>query len=151
VNNNVIDVLNKECTVFCRYLINETSNSYILNKYREGHEANPGLQASTAEPFDRLLVQIASKSPFYTSLVDKFTSIFSRFSIFRKKLVFLLAILESCSPTHRNFDFADGSGRPLLLLKMVRKSILFIFVLMLAILIITPLRFMPSASRMFIK
>ena len=136
--------LNEECIIFCRYLINQAPNSYVLKKYQEGHKAGPALNEVSADQFDGLLIRIAKMNPFFTKLVDTFTSIFCRFSLFRKKLVLLLAILESCNPTHQHLDSADMSIRPVLLIKMIYKGLLFIFTLLLSIIIILPLRIMPS-------
>src|SRR6266540_5451658 len=121
-NNDPGNSLDEECTVFCRYLINETPGRYVLNKYREGHEANPALRASNSDGPEELLVQMAKKGPFFANLVDAYTSRFSRFSVFRKKLVLLIAILESYSPLHRHFDSADKSGRVPLLMKMAGRG-----------------------------
>jgi hypothetical protein len=147
-NNDPGSSLDEECTVFCRYLINETPDRYVLNKYREGHEANPALKAPDSDRLEGLLVRIAKKSPFFANLVDAFTSIFSRFSVFRKKLVLLIAILESYGPLHHHFDSADKSGRLPLFMKMVGRGLLFMGALVLSIVIITPLRVMAAASKL---
>lgn len=143
MNNVLQDSLNEECTIFCRYLINQTPNSYVLKKYKEGHEATPALNIG-ADDFDGLLIKIAKIRPFFTKLVDTFTAVFSKYSLFRKKMVLLIAILESCNPMHQYLDSADMSIRPVLLIKMIYKGLLFIFTLLLSIIIILPLRIMTS-------
>ena len=144
MDNIIKPGLDEECIKFCRYLINRTPDSYVQKKYQEGHKACPALNGASADQFDRLLIRIAIMNPFITKLVDTFTSIFCRFSLFRKKMVLLLAILESCNPTHQYLDSADTSIRPVLLIKMIYRGVLFIFSLLLSIIIILPLRIIPS-------
>jgi len=136
--------LAEECIIFCRYLINQTPNSYVQKKYHEGHVACPALNEASADQFDRLLIRIGKMNSFFMKLVDTFTSVFCRFSLFRKKLVLLLAILESCNPTHQYLDSADKASGPVLLIKMICKGLLFIFSLLLSMAFLLPLRIMPA-------
>ena len=102
-----INQLSDECHVFCKYLINQKPNNYILEKYREGHSASKLYE----NRFDKLLIRIARINPSFTKLVDTYARVCFQNSVVRKKLVLLLAILESCAPTHRYLDVADAHGK----------------------------------------
>jgi hypothetical protein len=56
----------------------------------------------------------------------------------RKKLVVLLAILESCSPTHAYLDSVDSNSVPLLFVRFIRRGVTFALVLLVGILFIVP-------------
>ncbi|MFT5465587.1 MAG: nucleoside-diphosphate-sugar epimerase [Verrucomicrobiales bacterium] len=83
-----------ECDVFCRYLIGERPTAYVVEKYRAGIESEVFKQAENSA-FDEKLIQLAAKRPLLTGFADAYCRFFRPNSIVRRKLVLLLAILES--------------------------------------------------------
>jgi|GEM_PF-852457 hypothetical protein len=132
-------VLDLECNTLTHYLIQRAPTPYILAKYREAHQVSPKLARLGAAPFDRFLVELSRKNIALTKLVDAYTALFFRNAAVRKKMVLLLAILESCAPTYPIFDQPDANGRAAFLLCFVRQGIVFALSLMVAAILLLPL------------
>ena len=133
--------LDRECTVFCRYLIGQEPNEYVKKKYRTAHQI--GLLRNGREcPADAFLVKIAGIGPWSSKIIDAYTRIFRPFSTVRKKFVLLLAILESCAPTHACLDSVDSNSVALLFLRLIQRCLTFALILLLGILVILPAELM---------
>lgn len=135
------DVLDRECAVFCRYLIGQEPNEYVKEKYRAAHEG--GSLRHTGEcRADAFLVKVAGIGPWSTKIIDAYTRVFRPLSTVRKKLVLLLAILESCVPTHAYLDDVDAGSVPLLFLRFVNRCVIFALAVTVGVLIILPAELM---------
>ena len=143
-------MLSRECAVFCRYLIGKRPNEYILRKYEDGHRVGRMARVAGSDPFDAFLIRMARMSPLTAKLVDGYTRVFYKSSSVRKKLVLLLAILESCSPTHHYLDSVESNPKPLLILRLLQRILLFPLVLVLGTIIIVPVHVMAGVARKFI-
>ncbi len=100
-------MLGRECEIFCRYLTGRAPDPYVQEKYEEGHRHRE--LSSGSGPFDRFLSGTAGRSVFFAGLVDAYCGLLARRSLFRKKLMLLLAILECSYPAHDAIDSADVS------------------------------------------
>jgi hypothetical protein len=128
--------LNRECSVFSVYLIGEPPSEYVKRKYRAAHQTGSLLGA--AQPAENFLVRVATIAPWTAKIIDAYTRIFRPFSTVRKKLVLLLAILESCAPTHARLDSADSSSILVLLMRLVNRCLTFVLLVVLGIFLILP-------------
>lgn len=139
MSNDFVDrnKLNRECNIFCKYLIHQKPNNYVVEKYHDAHIRG---SISKLIGFDNFLNNIASISPFFTKLSDVYTSIYLKRSAFRRKLILLIAILESCPPTCNCFDLTTASYKPVIFLKMSAKMLFFIFSILLTTIIFLPLQ-----------
>ena len=97
-----------ECEVFCRYLIGEAPSSYVVEQYLAGI-SSAVFQDADGSAFDDVLGRFAAKHPLLTGLADAYSRFLRPKSIVRRKLVLLLAILESTSFATR-VDEADDGG-----------------------------------------
>src|SRR5262249_48093555 len=140
--NNALD---GECAVFCRYLIGQEPNEYVKRKYRAAHQTG-SLRDDRACPAESLLVKVASIGPWSTKIIDAYTRVFRPFSIFRKKLVLLLAVLESCAPTHAYLDSVDSSSIPLLFLRLVQRCLIFVVLVIMGVVVILPVELISRGS-----
>lgn len=132
-------LLDLECNTLTHYLIQRAPTPYILAKYREAHQVSPKLARLGTMPFDRFLVELTHKNIALTKLVDSYTAVFYRNAAVRKKMVLLLAILESCAPTYAIFDQPDANGRAAFLFCFVQQGIVFALSLMVAVILLLPL------------
>ncbi len=132
-------ILDSECAVFSKYLAHQVPTPYILAKYREAHQASPKLARQHPSPFDNVLVKLSRKHTATARLVDAYTALFFRDAMVRKKMVLLLAILESSAPTYPIFDEPDAGGARLFLVRFVMHGIVFAFALVIAALMLLPL------------
>jgi len=142
LNYNALD---QECAVFCRYLMGQEPNEYVKKKYRAGHQTG-SLQGDRADHADGFLIKVATIGPGSTKIIDAYTRVFRPFSIIRKKLILLLAILESCAPTHAYLDSVDSSSIPLLFLRFVQRCLAFGLILLVGIVVILPVELMLRGS-----
>lgn len=102
--------LERECRVYCGYLIGRSPDEYVLQKYQAFHAHTRATTVQTTDRFDRLLLRTSRCCPLFARLVDTYANHFLKQSVVRKKLVLLLAILE-CSPaTYRLIDATDRGG-----------------------------------------
>jgi NADH dehydrogenase len=139
--------LNKECEAFSFYLIRQHPNAYVREKYLEAHQANPDLQSGHRNIFDRFLLAISVKSVRLAKMADSYASIFSRGCPLRKKIVLLLAILESTTPTFPYFDLPQSGGRVFLLFKMLWQGLLFAAVFIVSTLLFFPINLLGRLSK----
>ena len=95
-----------ECDAFTRYLIGQPADDYVRATYARGLEA---LQVPTNR-FDRLLCRWVAGPAFFGRGADFYGRIFRPSGELRKKLVLLLAILESYGGTAAVTDTSPGSA-----------------------------------------
>ncbi|MGH9200056.1 MAG: hypothetical protein ACRD2A_02325 [Vicinamibacterales bacterium] len=107
---NARDHLACECGVFCRYLADLDATPEIVHAYRRAHDIE-GLKMGAATPIDRALLRLASGGPTLTRMADAFAAVAARDSALRKKLVVLIAILESRSASAAVIDSASPGSR----------------------------------------
>jgi len=110
----------RECRVFCRYLVKQTPNNYVLEKY---HQCQQKLNFQPVDFFDAFLLKLAAARPFFTRMTDAYSRFFRSNSIVRKKLAYLMAILETSPPYFRFYDSVDSKGKLGLLVKIGIKGI----------------------------
>ena len=137
--------LNRECSVFSVYLIGEPPSEYVKRKYRAAHQTGCLLGAA-AQPAEDFLVRVARIAPWSAKIIDAYTRIFRPFSTVRKKLVLLLAILESCAPTHAYLDSVDSNSLALLFVRFIQRGVTFAIILLVGILFVLPAELVLRAS-----
>ncbi|HEX5070063.1 MAG TPA: NAD-dependent epimerase/dehydratase family protein [Vicinamibacterales bacterium] len=97
-----------ECRVFTRYLLGRNPDAYVQAKYTQALAAVPALAPRSR--FDEVLIRFAGRGPFAARLADSYASLFQPGSALRKRLVLLLAILETHPPFSTQIDRAPGSA-----------------------------------------
>jgi len=103
--------LARECSVFCRYLCGEEPSDYVRAKYRAAHEVGAVEPADGATSFDRALVAIARGGTWRARAIDSYSRVFANGGLLRRKLVLVLALLETKSPTDRAVDAPTSSSQ----------------------------------------
>lgn len=139
--------LDRECLAFSAYLVNQRPSEYAMAKYREAHDVSRIVQRSEERFLDRLLVNVSVAHPIGARLVDAYTAIFYKKSAVRRKWILLLAILESCSPTHKYFDGPDDGGRAWLVLRLLWQGIISILAFCLSVILFMPVHLIGAARR----
>jgi len=138
--------LDIECSTFCRYLIDMQPDEYILKKYKDAHtKKNTDFKPQT-DFFDRFLINFSLRNRFFTKLSDSYTRVFFRHSIFRKKLLLLLAILESTHPYHRHIDSVDSHNKTNLFIIIILRTLFYSFSLVISALFMAPLHIVSSCA-----
>lgn len=87
----------RECDLFCRYLLGRSPEPAVVAAYCRAHAVGVVERQLPAHPSarDRALLQIARIGPAFVRAADAYAAVFARSSLLRRKLVLLLAILES--------------------------------------------------------
>ena len=136
--------LKRECEVFCQYLIDAEPTEYVLQKYEDAHKLSSSNRAVKLELFDRTLLTIARIGPLATRLVDGYAALFFGNSSVRRKLILLLAILESCAPFHSRLDTIDEGPSAIIAARTVRRVCASGFLLLIAVVTLVPLHALAS-------
>jgi len=139
------EALDRECRVFCLYLVGRIPNDYVMRKYREAHQSQSLRVGAHANPCESLLVRIARLNPLGTKLIDAYSRVFRPLSLIRRKLILILAIMESCAPTHASVDSPDSTSVPLLLVRSLQRGLTFALSLLIGVLAILPLEMLLRA------
>jgi hypothetical protein len=112
----------------------------MLNKYHEGACIDEQLDCVGRDVFDAYLLTLSLLHPLLLKVVDTYTSLFQTGSIVRRKMVLTLAVLECCAPTYLYFESPATERRVWLLAHLLWLGLSFGVALMLAVLVLVPLR-----------
>ena len=135
----------RECRVFTRYLAGMSPDAYIEKKYTaafvSGGTLTRSLQGDNAGRFDEILLAVASVNPWLTRAMDIYSRFFYPHSGLRKRLILLLAILESWAPSYERLDRRKGNeGLSLIVISLLVNGLLAASLLLLAVPIMLPLQ-----------
>ncbi len=137
--------LERECEVFCQYLAGIRPDAYVRGKYEEAHRVARDYEGGG--PFDRLLLGLASNGPVFASFADSYASLLARRSLLRRKLILLLAILESCAPARGFQDSPDGGPLPALYLRIAGRGVNFLLRFLVSAVVLLPLQTVRGGFR----
>lgn len=103
------EVLERECRTFAKAIADIDASAYVVGKYLDAHRVH----ATLARPrgFDAALVEWARSSPLVTRLADAYARHLMPRGTLRKKLVLLLAVLETSPGTHRSVELPASRSR----------------------------------------
>jgi NADH dehydrogenase len=130
--------LEGECHVFTRHLIGGDPTPYIVEHYVRAHQASGRLMPG--DRFDRLLVRIAARHRLLARCADSYARVFVPASLLRRKLVLLLAILETAPETHRVIDAPPGGGAMLIAGRLIGQGVLWLAGLLAAAVLLAPVQ-----------
>src|SRR5262245_41863983 len=111
INDSSIDHLAQECLVFCRYLSSVSPDNYILKKYYDANKINDEICRNRKTSFEKILITLARIHPLFTQVVDTYTVFLFKNALIRRKLVLLLAILESSPSSKHKLDHTEQHSR----------------------------------------
>ncbi|HWQ03620.1 MAG TPA: hypothetical protein VNL38_03990 [Candidatus Nitrosotenuis sp.] len=129
--------LKAECSVLARYLCGTPADGYVQSKYVQAHERTSLFEPATR--FDRLLLRWGTGSVLAARLVDSYACFFARRSAFRRKMILLLAILESSADDPAGLDRAGGNFWSISFFVVLRGA-MFALTLLLTSLVLLPLQ-----------
>jgi hypothetical protein len=100
--------LERECAVFTRHLVGAEPTPYVVRQYAAAHAVRPDTFAAPSG-FGAFAVRLAHTSAFGARMADAHCRLFAPRGVLRRKLVLLLAILETTPPFHGDFDAVRGA------------------------------------------
>jgi hypothetical protein len=102
------DPLVLECAWLCRYVVGLPPGEYVTQKYVEAHRR---LASRLGDGMGRdAILALAGRGRLAAGLVDAYTRAFRRDSVFRRKLILLVAILECAPSTAAMFEAPPPSS-----------------------------------------
>ena len=131
-NNSCDDHLREECIVLSKYLIKLQPSKYIVEKYIDAYRSVNLHSTNIHSEFDEFSLILAKKHVILLKLADVYTAVFYRTSLLRKKLVLLLAILESCAETYPLIDHVEEYSKFVFYTRCFLRSLVFSFLLFLS-------------------
>ena len=131
--------LEQECRSYARYLIGRTADDYVVRKYLAYHEQNR-TAITPSDPFDRFLINLSARGPWWACLADVYASRFHRYSALRKKLVLTLAVLECSRDSFWYVDAAGAEGLLRVLGRLSWSASVYLYTLAVAILLLAPVQ-----------
>jgi NADH dehydrogenase len=134
----VADPLDHECRVFTRHLLGVDPDDAILRHYHSAIASLPAL--STEHPWDRSLLALAHRGVIGVRCADAFAAWFARSSTLRKRLVMLLAILETRAPYSDRIDGAPGGPVSLTMARLALRGMWSMLHLIAGAVILVPMR-----------
>ena len=132
------DLLVAECQTLSRYLTGDVPGDVVVNAYCRAHDQ--GAVAQHVGAFDRLLIRIARGGPRLAKAADAYAAAFARTAVLRKKLVLLLAILETSWPSSGSIDSVVAGSRLRLMATVGLRTGMFAATALVTALPLTPLR-----------
>jgi hypothetical protein len=132
--------LERECSVFCRYLCGEEPSDYVRAKYRAAHEVGAVEPPNGATSFDRALVAIARRGTWLTRAMDSYSRVFEDGGLLRRKLVLVLALLETKSPTDGAVDTPTSSSNAAFFASIAWLGLVFLTTVLVTTIALLPLR-----------
>lgn len=132
--------LGRECDTFCRYLSGARAPEGVRAKYREAHELGVVATAAASTRFDRALVAWARSGTFATRLADAHARLFRNGGLLRRKLVLLLAILETHGDTVGRVDAPTVSGPAGFVVETALRLAVFALLALVGLVVFVPLR-----------
>lgn len=112
--------IERECRTFTHYLLGCEPHSYAVRKYAEAHCVSPVFSAGTR--FDDFLLKAARSHWLLAKLADSYARVAAPGALLRKKLVLLLAILETSPPSYQMLDAVQSGGRLALFLRLAGRG-----------------------------
>lgn len=134
-----------ECRIFSRYLVNENPGKYVCDSYVAAVR-QLGEALSPISSFDRLLLRLGRLHPLLTRPVDVYARFFAQASSIRRRLITLLAIIESDGTMHDRLEHPDHGGLPGFIIGMTWRSLLLAVLLLIAMLALLPAQLLMSGS-----
>ena len=111
----------------------------MLAKYRSAHDFG-ALEPERATRYERALVALARGAPWLARAMDVHARVFANGSLLRRKLVLLLAILESRSPSAEALDAPTPGSRTGMFLRLAWLAAVFALTLLVGAVLLLPVR-----------
>jgi len=135
--------LERECRSYARYLIGQAPSAYVIGKYREFHlETN----SAALDGFDRFLVRVSARGPFWARMADTYATRFRKNSTVHRKLVLMLALLECAPSSFAIVERVQGGGAAGAAVLLGWEAARYALVLVISIAIFTPVRLAMALS-----
>ena len=139
-------ILTRESLVFVSYLTGRKPSDYVLKQYVQAHRC--GALDSGNTRFEQLLIAVARQHRFLARVADAYARFFASRSALRKKLVLLLAVLETSAPSYVWLDDVPSVTQAGTLAAVVGHGMIGVVCLVLGFIIFTPMRLLAPSKKL---
>jgi hypothetical protein len=130
----------RECAVLTRYLTGREPDAALVAAYERGL-GSPGFGAGRrGGAFDRMLVRLGTRNTVLTRACDGFARFFHPGALLRRKLVLLLALLETRGDAGAVLDSPSVGSRAGFVLGLAGRGAVFAILLLAATVVLLPAR-----------
>jgi hypothetical protein len=126
--------------VFTRYLIGIDAPPIVLDAYQRAHDRGSVVTGSQETSLDCALLRLARLGAAGTRAADAYAALFARTSVLRRKLVLLVAILESWRRSADLIDTATSESIAGLVLSTAGRALRSAAAAAMAAVVLVPLR-----------
>jgi hypothetical protein len=140
------DELAREAATFARYLCGVAAGEYVVERYRAAHALGL-VELRATSSFERAVVALARRGTWSARAMDASTRLVQPAGLLRRKLVLLLALLESRSPPAEAIDAPTAGSRSGLLLHAAGLTLLYGVHALAGLLILAPVRLACALRR----
>ena len=135
----------EECALFVPHLAGLPASPYVIAKYVQAHEAGQHGPLRSTDDEDDVLVAFARRGPGSLKLAEAWAALFDRSGPLRRKLVLLLALLESGVESEQ-IDRPDPGGYAAFTRSLLWRGATFLVTLVIALFVVGP-RWILSGGR----
>lgn len=132
--------LRRECETLTRHLTGEPPTPYVAEHYLAAHRERAEELRRPRDAFESLLLRLARRGPRWAWLVDCHVRLWAPTGTVRKKLVLLVAVLESSPGTSGRFYSTSGERPARTLARLFARGAAFAGGVVLSTLLLLPLR-----------
>lgn len=136
--------MDRECRRLARHLLDVEPDAYVLGVYRDALTRLPAL--APRSPFDARLLAWSRRGAGWTRLADAYAALFARDAALRRRLVLVLAILESRAPFHQVVDAPLGRPGVVVWAAMAARGLLAVATTAAAAVVFVPLRLVVALT-----
>jgi len=141
-------LLGRECAVFARYLTGQAPEVYVSRKYLEAFSSKQQPQLAACGRFEQLLLKLAGTHPLLTRMTDVYSRFFCFDSVVRRRLIMLLALLESDAASIGRLDYPTCGGLAGFVLGMAVRGMVSGLLLLPALVTLLPLQVLLGRCRL---
>jgi hypothetical protein len=138
--------LGAECRTFARCIAAVEAPIEIVRRYEEAHARGVVRGATRATRFDCWLVGIARSGRLGFHLADGHSALWRRTGLFRRKLVLLLALLETAPGVHRQVLSGSATSAGSAVLRLLGHGLAGGLALILGTVLLWPLRIVAALA-----
>jgi len=132
--------LERECRIFTRYLTGRVPEDYVGRKYLEAFSTRQQVQLAARGRFDHVLLALAGTHSWLTRITDIYSRFFCSDSVVRRRLVMLLAFIESDAVSVNRLDSPTCGGMAGFVIGMSLRGLVSGLLLLPALLTLLPLQ-----------
>jgi hypothetical protein len=138
MDDGAVPRVRSECRIFTRYLAGIRADDTVIDAYARGLESAAFRDGPAQTRRDAMLLDMARRNSFAAGLADAWARFFAPAGQLRRRLVLLMAILESTTPGFEAFE-PPPAGRVRAFAGLALTGFAFLFRLAIATLVIGPM------------